>query len=144
MSSGGDPPGSYELFWDDQSRLIDMVVTKQPVITQAAAGLCLLRQLALLFIGLIAACEPTPKQPDYITANSISEPVDDDADDILLSLNGLLRLRTEANKKTIDPTIEYLSNLMCGRSDGLGAIDIDNFYPMDRIAWRWPTADCSF
>ena len=29
MSSGND---SYELFWDDQSRLIDMVVTKQPII----------------------------------------------------------------------------------------------------------------
>ena len=29
VSSGSD---SYELFWDEQSRLIDMVVTKQPVI----------------------------------------------------------------------------------------------------------------
>ena len=29
VSSGND---SYELFWDDQSRLIDMVVTKQPII----------------------------------------------------------------------------------------------------------------
>ncbi len=88
----------------------------------------------LLLVVTVTACNAPTKKPDRLELSTISEPVPDDADDILLSLNGLLRLRNEANKKTIDPTIEYLSNLMCGQSDGLGAIDIDNFYPMDRIA----------
>ncbi len=88
----------------------------------------------VFLVATVSACNAPANRSDRFELNSISEPVPDDADDILLSLNGLLRLRNEANKKTIDPTIGYLSNLMCGQSDGLGPIDIETFYPMERIA----------
>ena len=93
-----------------------------------------MQKLVFLISAIVMGCNSSTPATPTTEPKGNWEIIDDDAEDIGLSLNGLLRLRNEANKKTIDPTIEYLSNLMCGQRDGLGAIDIETFYPMERIA----------
>jgi hypothetical protein len=86
-----------------------------------------------LFLAFTVSCNSRSRDSATREQMGIAEPIPASAEYEVNALDGLLRLRTAENRAKLDPAIEYLSNVMCGRLDGVGAIDVESFYPMNRI-----------